>query len=168
MFTCDHGSVQSSSRIYVGANSSRVFAFANTAAPLCRGAETNECSEVSNFATTSPSNTKNQPESPPAPPVLGPTWANCCLEPWIIGDVCAAQQPNILTGLVEEPCFLILKEEDQEQALLQLSQAETDDDTQLAKEPLVFHFKIKNDMDISLNECLDKNSLVINRMFMEI
>ncbi|ROI70170.1 hypothetical protein DPX16_0521, partial [Anabarilius grahami] len=71
-------------------------------------------------------------------------------------------------GSVEEPCFLILKEEAQEQALLQLSQAETDDDTQLAKEPLVFCFQIKNDMDIFLNECLDKNSLVINRMLMEI
>lgn len=78
MFTCDHGSVQSSSHIYVGANSFRVFAFANTATPFCRGAETNECSEVSNFATTSPlSKTKNQFASPPAPPVLGPTWANC-------------------------------------------------------------------------------------------
>ncbi|CAM4611492.1 unnamed protein product [Leuciscus chuanchicus] len=50
------------------------------AAPLCREAETNECSEVSNFATTSPpSNTKNQSASPPTSPVLGPTWANCCL-----------------------------------------------------------------------------------------
>ncbi len=37
-------------------------------------------------------------------------------------------------GLVEEPCFLKLKEEDQEKGLLQLSQSETDDDRQLAKE----------------------------------
>jgi hypothetical protein len=41
-----------------------------------------------------------------------------------------------------------LKEKDQEKALLQLSQAETDDDGQLAKEPLVFRFQIKDDMDI--------------------
>jgi len=33
----DHGCIQSSSHIYVGANPFRLFAFANTAALLCRG-----------------------------------------------------------------------------------------------------------------------------------
>ncbi len=46
----------------------------------------------------------------------------------------ALQQPKVFKGLVEEPCFLKLKEKDQEKGLLQLSQSETDDDRQLAKE----------------------------------
>ncbi|XDV11355.1 hypothetical protein PO909_000318, partial [Leuciscus waleckii] len=72
------------------------------------------------------------------------------------------------TGLVEESCFLKLKEKDQEKSLLQLPQAQTDDDRELAKEPLVFHFQMKDEMDIFLNEYLDKRSLGINCMFMEI
>ncbi len=46
----------------------------------------------------------------------------------------ALQQPKVFKDLVEEPCFLKLKEEDQEKCLLLLSQSETDDDRQLAKE----------------------------------
>ncbi len=48
----------------------------------------------------------------------------------------ALQQPKVFKGLVEEPCFLKLKEEDQEKDLL-LSQSETDD-RQLAKELFLF------------------------------
>lgn len=40
MFTCDCYSERFQDHIYVRANSFRVFVFANTAAPLCRGAET--------------------------------------------------------------------------------------------------------------------------------
>lgn len=64
-------------------------------------------------------------------------------KPQITEDLCtaaAAGQTNIISGLVEEPCFLKLKEEEQEKSLLQLSQAETDDDRQPAKELLVFRF----------------------------
>jgi len=42
---------------------------------------------------------------------------------------------------------------------IELSQAETDDDRQLAKESSVFHFQIKDDMDIFL-KCLESQNLL--------
>lgn len=74
---------------------------------------------------------------------------------------------HLFRGSVEEPWYLTLTDEDQKKALLQLSQAETNDEIQLAKEPFMFHFECKDDMDIFLNECRVKTCLRVNCMYKE-
>ncbi len=68
---------------------------------------------------------------------------------------------------MKEPWYLKLKVDDQEKALLQLDQAEMHDDEHLAKEPFMFRFQFKEDMEVFLYECLDNRHLRINSMFME-
>ncbi|CAM4572550.1 unnamed protein product [Leuciscus chuanchicus] len=52
-------------------------------------------------------------------------------------------------GFVEEPRYLKLKKEEQEKALLKLDQADMRDNLELAKEPFMFRFQFKEDMEDS-------------------
>ncbi|XP_016094888.1 structural maintenance of chromosomes protein 5-like [Sinocyclocheilus grahami] len=93
------------------------------------------------------------------------------MEPLIVKDLLTAvgwlwKNCHAFRGFVEEPWYLKLNQEDQEKAL-QFNQAEINDDQQLAKEPFMFCFQFKEDMDVFLCECLDKRHLRINSMFME-
>ncbi|ROL55348.1 Structural maintenance of chromosomes protein 5 [Anabarilius grahami] len=92
-------------------------------------------------------------------------------EPQIVKDLLAAvgwlrENCNALRGRVEEPWYLTLNKEDPEKALLQLDQAEKDEDRELAKEPFMFRL-FPEDMDVFIRECRDKRLLRINSMFME-
>ncbi|RXN02976.1 HMG domain-containing 3 isoform X2 [Labeo rohita] len=107
--------------------------------------------------------------------VQGPTdedLKNSDMETGITKDLHMAVQwlrvnQHLFRGSVEEPWYLTLTDEDQKKALLQLSQAETNDEIQLAKEPFMFHFECKDDMDIFLNECRVKTCLRVNCMYKE-
>ncbi|RXN15285.1 HMG domain-containing 3 isoform X2 [Labeo rohita] len=82
--------------------------------------------------------------------VQGPTdedLKNSDMETGITKDLHMAVQwlrvnQHLFRGSVEEPWYLTLTDEDQKKALLQLSQAETNDEIQLAKEPFMFHFEL--------------------------
>nr|XP_055062838.1 structural maintenance of chromosomes protein 5-like [Misgurnus anguillicaudatus] len=93
-------------------------------------------------------------------------------EPQIVKDLLTAvgwlqENGHAFRGFAQEPWYLSLNKEDQEKALLQLDRAEKNDDRQLAKEPFMFCFQFREDMEVFLNECQDKRRLRINSMFME-
>lgn len=70
-------------------------------------------------------------------------------------------------GSVQEPSYLDLEKEDQEEALLKLDRAERKDDLELAKELFMFQFQFQQDMEVFLFKCHDERHLRINSMFME-
>lgn len=70
-------------------------------------------------------------------------------------------------GFVQEPSYLDLEKEDQEEALLKLDRAERKDDLELAKEPFMFRFQFQQDMEVFLFKCHDERHLRINSMCME-
>ena len=70
-------------------------------------------------------------------------------------------------GFVQEPSYLDLEKEDQEEALLKLDRAERKDDLELAKEPFMFRFQFQQDMEVFLFKCHDERHLRINSMCMK-
>ncbi|XP_026101982.1 uncharacterized protein LOC113073303 isoform X3 [Carassius auratus] len=94
------------------------------------------------------------------------------MEPQMVKDLRTAvgwlrDNCHSFRGSVQEPSYLDLKKEDQEEALLKLDRAERKDDLELAKKPFMFQFQFQQDMEVFLFECHDERHLRINSMFME-
>lgn len=67
---------------------------------------------------------------------------------------------HLFRGSVEEPLFLRMDEEDKEKALASLLE-----ESEGSREPFVFHFEFREDMEIFLQECRDKMRLRLNVSF---
>ncbi|XP_052414366.1 structural maintenance of chromosomes protein 5-like isoform X1 [Carassius gibelio] len=94
------------------------------------------------------------------------------MEPQMVRDLRTAvgwlrNNCHSFRGSVQEPSYLNLEKEEQEEALLKLDRAERKDDLELAKEPFMFRFQFQQDMEVFLFECHDERHLRINSMFME-
>lgn len=67
---------------------------------------------------------------------------------------------HLLRGPVEEPLFFIMNEEEKEKALNNLLEQ-----TEASRVPFTFNFVFRDDMELFLQECLDKMGLRVNCSF---
>ncbi|XP_039608503.1 structural maintenance of chromosomes protein 5-like isoform X2 [Polypterus senegalus] len=77
------------------------------------------------------------------------------------------QHRQLFRGAVSEPHFLEMEEEDQSRALQDIIDAVETEDLILAKEPFIFIFQFRDDMELFTQKCRDKMKLKVNCIFNE-
>ncbi|XP_039610880.1 structural maintenance of chromosomes protein 5-like [Polypterus senegalus] len=75
------------------------------------------------------------------------------------------QHRQLFRGAMSEPHFLEMEEEDQSRALQHIIDAVETEDLILAKEPFLFIFQFRDDMELFTQECRDKIKLKVNCIY---